>query len=284
MDDDTTIGADRDVPDEQAYGVALGMLRQSSSRAIAELVRAEETRGHHLFTMMQEMPWILVAHDEVVRHLDDLIALERVEEHVAGLVHRCREDVVLSLEAALAGDNARTTDLGRDLMEIEFLIRDFTIHPEHLDLWATATEQRRNSDFGFGRLAQRQEKFFGLPDGYLTPARREHQAHSTFTHPTPTGRPSPLEASNPGGFLVFATSEILMNHAQRVVDALGLYLDRAGIRYQALVMTPALDAMVLDRDQQRDEVIDVLPEWARLERQPFHKSEPLFPQPPGAGA
>lgn len=190
--------------------ITLGVLPQSSSRVITELVRAEETRGRHLFTMMQEEPWMLVAHDEVVRHLDDVV--------------------------------------------------------------------------GFGRLARRQEKFLGLPEGHLTPDRREHQAHSTSTRPTPAGRPSPLEASTPGGFLVFATSEILMNHAQRVVDALGLYLDRAGIPYQPLAMTPALEAMMLDRDQQQDQMIAALLEWARLERQPFHKSEPPFPQPPGANA
>ena len=283
MDDDTVISGGEPIPDAEVYRTLLGVLRQSSSRVVAELVHAEKTRGRHLFTMMTGLPWMLAAYDDVVRHLDEFIGLEGLEEHVAGLVRRCREDVVLSLEAALAGDNARTMDLGRDLMEVEFLIRDFTVHPEHLAEWVKATEGKRNNYFGFARLARRQEEFFGLPEGHLAPDRREYQAHSASTHPTPAGRPSPLDASNSAGFLVFAASEILMNHAQRVVDALGGYLDRAGISYQPLAMTPALDQMERDRQQQLDEMTAALPEWARLEREPFHKSEPAFPEPPGAG-
>lgn len=276
----TTPGEDELIPDEQVYGTVLAALGQTPSRVAAELVRVEKVRGRHLFIIVTEMNWALQAYEDVVRHLDDLQALDGLDEHVAGLIGRCREDVMLSVDAVVAGDLARVTDLGRDLMEIEFLIRDFISYPDNLREWAEASEGKRNDKFGFARLAARQEKERGLPHGHLLPERREYKAHSASTHPAPAGRPEPF-AGDPQNFIVNAVTEILIHHTQRVVIALGIYLEQVGVRFEPLTTSAALEALGQAARQQREDVMAAAPEWLRIPRGPFHKSAPLFPQPLG---
>ncbi len=269
------------IPDEQVYSTLLATARQTPSPLVAELVRVEETRGRHLLLLRTSMLWVLEAYEDIVRHLEEIRELDALDEHVANLVGRCREDVVFSMDALLVGDDARIADLGRDMMEIEFLIRDFTGAVGNLREWADAAEGKRNDRFAFGRLASREERRLHFPDGQLLPDRREYQAHSASTHPTPDGRPN-LWTGDANGFIVHAASEILLHHAGRVISAMYLYREKtAGAPFAAMTESHGLDLLSEAAKRQRDVMDAIAPDWLKIPREPFHKSTPASPQPPG---
>ena len=78
----------------------------------------------------------LKGYEELIGHLEDL---ERVFEKsrrlrsISFLVGRARGDFHTALEAALSGFHAVAFDAMRDVMEIEFLFREFYYEPNHIE-------------------------------------------------------------------------------------------------------------------------------------------------------
>lgn len=212
--------------------------------------------------------------------------LKRLLERVVLNVHR-------GVEAALAGDYPTVNDIGRDLMEIEVLLRDFARDPRQLQKWAEGPDPGFRSDaFGFGVILDRLRVAAGVPQTQLLPEKREYKAHSESLHPTPAGRPTVAWADDGDVEAQFEhdLGDLLM-HVGRSVGATMALADGADhfpLPYGAESSpTPPLDAMdavgdILGiRAGEFDEVL-LREAGDQMEaRGPFNKGDSFFrKQPP----
>jgi hypothetical protein len=104
-------------------------------------------------------------------------------------MERVSEDVCRGLDCAISGDTASVSDISRDLMEIEVLLREFAHDPSRVRKWNDqADDHMMAREFSFGRVVDRLRQALGEEQGMVLPDKMEYAAHSAGLHPTPTGR------------------------------------------------------------------------------------------------
>ena len=108
---------------------------------------------------------------------------------ISRLVKRLGGDFETGIEAFLAGFHSVLFDTMRDVMEIEFLLRDFLIWPTHLDEWFNCNDEVRYNRFRPAVLRQRYANFVKERPQDLQEA-TDYKAHSQFLHVTPYVNPS----------------------------------------------------------------------------------------------
>ncbi|HWU21538.1 MAG TPA: hypothetical protein VN088_08435 [Nocardioides sp.] len=110
-----------------------------------------------------------------------------LQPEIAGLLKQAAEHLVLGVESILGQRAPRVVDESRFLMEVEFLLRDFSLDPARIDEWAALPPRKRHQKFGFGQARSRVEKAAGIPHGRVLPDRDEYSLHSRVVHPWPRG-------------------------------------------------------------------------------------------------
>src|SRR6185437_6587802 len=84
--------------------------------------------------------------EELAKHLRELheayIKSRRLRP-IAFLLVRANGDFETALEATLSGFYSTAFDAMRDVMEIEFLLREFYFEPENIQEWLTCSEKER---------------------------------------------------------------------------------------------------------------------------------------------
>jgi hypothetical protein len=113
-------------------------------------------------------------------------AYERSEalKDIAFLVKRVRADFESAVDAGLAGFNGVVLDTMRDVMEVEYLLRDFLHDNQQIRRWLNADRATLIKDFGPAALRRRHAAVRGtvpekLPDAF------EYRLHSEGLHVSP---------------------------------------------------------------------------------------------------
>jgi hypothetical protein len=125
--------------------------------------------------------------DDLIDHLGRLEQTYKRNKRlapVAFLIERAHGDFVTAIEAILSGFHVVVQDAMRDVMEIEFLLRDFAYEPHRMAEWLEGTDQHRWNRFRPAVLRQRYAARIGIKPEDL-PEARDYKAHSLFLHVSP---------------------------------------------------------------------------------------------------
>ena len=139
------------------YGVGLQQLADKYPHLTEPLIRAALNRTIRL-RAWTESDRQLAACDEILAYLsaiDQYFRENYVLTKIVFLVHRAYGDFVTAIEGSLSGFHKVVSDAMRDVMEIEFLIRDFTIFPSNLDEWLSGSEKVRRNKYSSAALRRR---------------------------------------------------------------------------------------------------------------------------------
>lgn len=125
--------------------------------------------------------------EESFDHIDTVRAiLGRISElePIAFLIDRARTDVEVGLYAALSGYPYVTADAMRDLMEIEFLLWDFSLDPKRISLWLHADDKTLRKEFAPAAVRTRLKESGAWNVGSKGES-LDYKAHSAGLHVTP---------------------------------------------------------------------------------------------------
>jgi hypothetical protein len=125
--------------------------------------------------------------EELLTHLAEVeqaLAIRADLRPIASLAARARADFVTALDALLSGFHAVAVDAMRDVMEIEFLLREFRHAPDKIKVWAQADFKQLNDQFRPAVLRQLHANGVGAKPQDLSEA-ADYKAHSSFLHVTP---------------------------------------------------------------------------------------------------
>ncbi|MCI0487340.1 MAG: hypothetical protein L0229_12165 [Blastocatellia bacterium] len=177
------------IPIDQTYSDLLSDLHADSPTLATVLDRAYRNR---LSRCMR------YAHGATFKGIDELLAyLAKTEKEftqepllmkMQRLVTRARSDFEAGIEALLTGLHSVLFDAMRDVMEIEFLLRDFLIWADHIDEWLNCTEEERYNKFRPAILRQRYATHCGHQPQDMQEA-TDYKMHSRFLHVTPFDNP-----------------------------------------------------------------------------------------------
>ncbi|WP_154402036.1 hypothetical protein [Ornithinimicrobium cavernae] len=153
----------------------------------SRLRTTQTTREKNLRDLRRSYQPHIAAFNEAITWFEWLSGLSK-DPALGTLVARVPSDIHRGIAAASAGDYPGANDLGRDLMEVEALFREFRRDPAQLDKWvASADDRKKGVEFGFGKIMERLRQAEGLPHDTVLPDTWEYAAHSSGLHPTPRG-------------------------------------------------------------------------------------------------
>jgi len=206
------------------YGVGLRQLADKFPRLTEPLIRAELNRTIRLKAWTNSDRQ-LAACDEVLAYLsvvDEYFRENQVLAKIAFLIHRAYGDFVTAMEGSLSGFHKVVSDAMRDVMEIEFLIRDFTTFPSHIDKWLNASERVRRNKYSPAPLRRRYASSKGERPQDMNEA-SDYKGHSKLLHVLPYenalvwATPAvPMDAL--GSLVCFCE---IFEHARRLIFAVG---------------------------------------------------------------
>jgi hypothetical protein len=225
------------------YEQLLDRVRATAPKVGKALVRAYENRIKQLNRYLNEdtlgkyFPGSYFAGlEEVYAALEVIREMYERSEALKGisfLLKRVRADFESAIDAGLAGFNGVVLDTMRDVMEVEYLLRDFLHDKQQIRRWLNADRAMLIKEFGPAALRRRQAAACGtvpekLPDVF------EYRLHSEGLHVSPTFILDDLagkgftEAPNIRG-VEFCFAE-MFEHARRVILAahdLGMSIEGA---------------------------------------------------------
>jgi len=131
----------------------------------------------------------LLGVDELLAYLAELEAYWRADELLSPmsfLIARAEGDYETAIEATLSRNVATAADAMRDVMEIEILLRDFTLDPARACEWLDADDTVRIRRF---RPAEVRRRVLGAvaASSPISPEIRDYRGHSIVLHPNPRG-------------------------------------------------------------------------------------------------
>ena len=210
----------------------LRRLAKDHPRTAEQLSRAHSNRELRLSQYLGGAR--LKGYEELISNLEALESVYRKARKlrdIAFLIRRAKGDFETALEAALSGFHAVAHDAMRDVMEIEFLLRDFIFEPSHIDQWLSCTPKERHDRFRPAILRQRHAQRLGKAPQDLGEA-TDYKAHSQSLHVTP--RASPFGGPGlAGATLPFAEDSCfweIFEHGRRLLFAVH-YLRRKLARH-----------------------------------------------------
>lgn len=170
---------------DSSYETELAELARSLPRLAAALQRAEQQRARRTASLISGARFKGL--DELPRHLDELLQAfiaDPMLSRIAFLIHRSRADLETATEATLSGYVAVAVDAMRDVMEIENLLLDFAVNPDHIDEWLTADRNTLLGKFGPARV---RDRLHAAGEGrYAATAESvDYRAHSAALHVNP---------------------------------------------------------------------------------------------------
>ena len=134
--------------DGLSYESVLSQLAGERPRLAAALERAEKQRSRRTASLLTGAR--LKGVEELLQYLDELAEAFRASpqlSRLAFLVARTLADFETAVEATLSGYLAVAADAMRDVMEIENLLLDFAVNPDHIDEWLASDDRTRMRKF-----------------------------------------------------------------------------------------------------------------------------------------
>lgn len=205
----------------RSYDATFAELATTRPRLAAALQQAQEQRARHAASLLHGARFKGL--DELLRHLDDLVQAFESEpalSRLGFLVARSAAEFETAIEATLSGYLAVATDAMRDVMEIENLLLDFAVHPNHIDEWLTATPAILWDKF---RPTKVRKRLRVAKEGrYATTAESaDYQAHSAALHVSPYQHPIVSKGfSAERGWQGDAGFWEIFQHARRLLHAI----------------------------------------------------------------
>jgi hypothetical protein len=159
--------------------------------------------------------------DELLNYLTSVELMFRANtrlKDIAFLIVRAQGDFETALETTLSGLHAVVFDSMRDIMEIEFLLRDFVDDASHINEWLTLSDRKRREKFDPAVLRKRfAERQGSRPEDMIEA--QDYKAHSRYLHVTPYtnpfGSPGFVDDSHPG--MLGACFWEILEHGQRLI-------------------------------------------------------------------
>lgn len=141
-------------------------------------------------------------------------------KRLATLVARARADFETAIEANLAGFHGVVSDSMRDVMEIEFLFREFRFEPDAIDEWLSADQKTLYNKFRPFVLRQRHAARLGRQPQDVAEA-TDYKAHSMALHVAPGSVPLASKGFNQGQLPFEEDSGFweIFEHARRLIGA-----------------------------------------------------------------
>ena len=132
----------------------------------------------------------LKGYENLLSYLDSSINAVATTDlnRLAFLLRRAHGDYVVALEAMLSGLHTMAHAAMRDVMEIEFLFREFAHDPSTIDEWLTCNQKTRYSKFRPAILRERHAERIGKKASDMSEA-TDYKAHSVFIHVNPYKNP-----------------------------------------------------------------------------------------------
>ena len=209
--------AERDLP------VLVDLLSRAEANRVVGIKALSGTAGQ------------LHALEEILTYIKELEIYFRSDEQVsqlAFLLRRIHGDFATAIEALLSGFHKTVLDSMRDVMEIELLFRDFTLHHDHISEWLTASEKLRRNKFQAGSLRQRYAASMGQAPGDM-PEATDYRGHSMLLHVLPYENAivwaTPSKARDAIGSLVCLYD--IVEHAHRLFAAVNGFCDSFKLSY-----------------------------------------------------
>jgi hypothetical protein len=223
-----------------SLGVSAKRLEQSHPYLSDQLLKSESLRDARLAHYANDVR--LAAYEQLQTHLEGVwrdFQKHEVLIELAFLAWRAKGDFETCLESTLSGYPAVAQDSMRDVMEIEFLLREFFFEPNHIGDWLACSDKERHERFRPALLRQRYAKRLGKQPQDLGEA-ADYKGHSMFLHVSPRANPfggpglvvdvSPSGAD--GGFWeMFA-------HARSIVHAFYFLRKKIAPKLKASVQAP----------------------------------------------
>jgi hypothetical protein len=235
--------------DEQNFSYTAGLkAAERDLPVLVDLLGRSEANRVVRFKALSGTAGQLRALEEILTYTKELEVYFRSEEQVsqvAFLLRRVHGDFATAIEALLSGFHKTVLDSMRDVMEMELLFRDFTLHRGHIGEWLTASEKLRRDKFQAGSLRQRYAASMGQAPGDMRDA-TDYRGHSMLLHVLPYENPivwaTPSEARDAIGSLVCLYD--ILEHAHSLFAAVNGFCDSFKLSYPAakefLKSTPAV--------------------------------------------
>ena len=169
--------------------ILLRDLSTSHPKTTANLSEAQSNRERRLSHYLEGVR--LRGYEELIDHLEQLLTVyqrSRRLRDISFLIGRIQGDFQTGLEATLSGFHSVAFDAMRDVMEVEFLLRDFYHDSHRIEEWVQATHKERMNKFRPGLLRQRHAKRLGRQLEDVAEA-SDYRGHSMFLHVTPYENP-----------------------------------------------------------------------------------------------
>lgn len=160
-------------------------LANTHPKTATHLSTAQSNREERLFQYLAGAR--LKGYEELITHLEELepvFTRNRKLREISFLISRARCDFHTALAAALSGFHSVAHDAMRDVMEMEFLLREFYYEPQHIQQWVMCTPMERNKKFRPALLRQRHANRLGKQPQDL-PEASDYRGHSMSLHVSP---------------------------------------------------------------------------------------------------
>lgn len=149
------------------------------------------------------------------------------------MIQRAHADFMTALEATLSGYFAVASDAMRDVLEIEYLLMDFAIHPGHAADWLTTDDKGRMKRFAPARVRERLQAA-GVVNFGDKAVSMDYKGHSMALHV------SPVQLMNSANGIVSERSWLneagyweIFDHGSALLKALRLLVERTAPGTQA---------------------------------------------------
>jgi hypothetical protein len=179
-------GSSKDIP---SYATSLKHLAADFRRLGSVLEEAEVRRAAAVLRLTNDVR--LKGANDLMVQLDRIATAFAAEPQLCKLtflIRRVIADFETALEATLSSYTAVAFDAMRDVLEIEYLLRDFALNEELIDEWLNADERTIIKKFGPNRVRQRL-KAAGIKGFGQNAQSADYKGHSQMLHPAPSRSP-----------------------------------------------------------------------------------------------
>lgn len=194
-------------------------LSEGHPRLAAHLSQAQSNRQLRLLQYLDGDR--LRGYEELIDHLEQLeitFQQSRRLQPLSLLIRRVRNDYHTAMEATISGFHAVAYDAMREVMEVEFLLREFNHDAARIEEWLQATPQELRDKFQPGVLRSRHANRLGIQPREL-PESADYRGHSMLIHVLPYENPvggSGL-AQQEDPFIVDSCFWDMFEHARRML-------------------------------------------------------------------
>jgi hypothetical protein len=138
---------------------------------------------------------------------------------VSFLSARIADDIKLALECVLSGNLPLASDVMRDSIETELLIRDFSLDTDRINQWSNASEEILSKQFRPVRCRERQAKALGVKINDV-PGATDYKMHSKILHVGPPLVPALSPAAGHEVTFILSTIADIIFHGRSAINAL----------------------------------------------------------------